>query len=165
MFYEAGDAVEGRVGSADGRVREGDGIFLNKLESPALGPSIGPKGPAHRVSLGLSHLSGLRQGPFKETQEELGCDLRPNVTYGEKGEGFGPVGPVAAEGGDLNGEGISSPRARAQSPGVEKGSGDADSLVRGEAPSASRPSTQIFSSERRAFIVEDPIVDNLRAAS
>ncbi|RVW33333.1 putative ribonuclease H protein [Vitis vinifera] len=109
----------GRVGSADGQVREGDGFFLNKLESPALGPS----------------------------------------------EGFGPVGPDAAEGGDLNGEGFSSPRARAQSPGVEKGSGDADSLVRGEAPSASRPSAQIFSSERRAFIVEDPIVDNLRAAS
>ena len=109
VIYEAGDAVEGRVGSADGWVREGDGIFLNKLESPALGPSIGPKGPAHGVSLGLSQLSGLRQGPFKETQEELGCDLRPNVTYGEKGEGFGPVGPVAAEGGDLNGEGISSP--------------------------------------------------------
>ena len=114
VFYEAGDAVEGRVGSADGRVREGDGIFLNKLESPAFGPSIGPKGPAHGVSLGLSHLSGFRQGPFKETQEKLGCVLRPNVTYGEKGEGFGPVGPVAAEGGDLNGEGISSPRARAQ---------------------------------------------------
>ncbi|RVX19564.1 hypothetical protein CK203_005040 [Vitis vinifera] len=78
VFYEAGDAVEGRVGSADGR------------------------------------------GPFKETQEELGCVLRPNVTYGEKGEGFGPVGPVAAEGGDLNGEGISSPRARAQSPAWRK---------------------------------------------
>ena len=60
VIYEARDAVEGRVGSADGRVREGDGIFLNKLESPALGPSIGPKGPAHGVSLGLSQLSGLR---------------------------------------------------------------------------------------------------------
>ncbi|RVW37272.1 hypothetical protein CK203_088147 [Vitis vinifera] len=140
VLYEAGDAVEGRVGSADGQVREGDGFFLNKLESPALGPSIGPKRPAHGVSLGLPQLSGLRQGPFKETQEDLGCVLRLNVSYGEKGEGFGPVGPVAAEGGDLNGKGISSPRARAQSPGVEKGSGDADSLVRGEAPSASRPS-------------------------
>ena len=165
VLYEAGDAVEGRVGSADGRVREGDGIFLNKLESPALGPSIGPKGPAHGVSLGLPQLSGLRQGSFKGTQEDLGCDLRPNVSYGEKGEGFGSVGPDAAEGGDLNGEGFSSPRARAQSPGVEKGSGVADSLVRGEAPSASRPSAQLFSSERRAFTVEDPIVDNMRAAS
>ncbi|RVW53836.1 Trafficking protein particle complex II-specific subunit 120-like [Vitis vinifera] len=105
------------------------------------------------------------QGSFKGTQEDLGCDLRPNVSYGEKGEGFGSVGPDAAEGGDLNGEGFSSPRARAQSPGVEKGSGVADSLVRGEAPSASRPSAQLFSSERRAFIVEDPIVDNMRAAS
>ena len=38
-------------------------------------------------------------------------------------------------------------------------------LVRGEAPSASRPSAQIFSSESQAFIVEDPIVDILRAAS
>ena len=38
-------------------------------------------------------------------------------------------------------------------------------LVRGEAPSASRPSAQIFSSESQAFIVEDPIVDNLRVAS
>ena len=168
VFYEVGDAVEGRVGSVDGRVREGDVIFLNKLESPALGPSIGPKGPkgpAHGVSLGLSQVSGLRQGSFKGTQEDLGCDLRPNVSYGEKGEGFGSVGPDAAEGGDLNGEGFSSPRARAQSPGAEKGSGDADSLVRGEAPSAFRPSAQLFSSERRALIVEDPIVDNLRAAS
>ena len=95
----------------------------------------------------------------------MGCDLRPNVTYGEKGEGFGPVGPVAAEGGDLNGEGISSPRARAQSPKVEKGSGDADLLVRGEAPSASRPTAQTFSSESQVFIVEDPIIDSLRAAS
>ncbi|RVW80725.1 hypothetical protein CK203_053943 [Vitis vinifera] len=45
---------------------------------------------------------------------------------------LGLVGPVAAEGGDLNGEGISSPRARAQLPEVEKGSGDADLLVRGK---------------------------------
>ena len=165
VIYEAGDAVEGKVGSADGRVREGDGIFLNKLESPAFGPSIGPKGPVHGVSLGLFHLSGSRLGPFKETQEVLGCDLRPNVSFGEKGEGFGPVGPAAAEGGDLNGEGISSPRARAQSPEVEKGSGDVDLLVRGEAPSASRPTAKTSSSERQAFIVEDPIVDILRAAS
>ncbi|RVW23507.1 hypothetical protein CK203_090737 [Vitis vinifera] len=44
VFYEAGDAVEGRVGSADGRVREGNVISLNKLDNPALGPSIGPTG-------------------------------------------------------------------------------------------------------------------------
>ena len=84
VFYEAGDAVEGRVGSADGQVREGDGFFLNKLESPALGPSIGPKGPAHGVSLGLTQLSGLRQGPFKETQEDLGCVLRLGLFRGER---------------------------------------------------------------------------------
>ena len=75
VLYVAGDEVEGRVGSADGQVREGDGFFLNKLESPALGPSIGPKGPkgpAHGVSLGLSQVSGLRQGSFKGTQEDLG---------------------------------------------------------------------------------------------
>ena len=158
VFYEAGDAVEGRVGSADGRVREGDVISLNKLDSPALRPSIGPNGPVNGVILGLSQLSGERQGPFKETQEELGCDSRPNVTYGVKGAGFGLVGPVAAEGGDLNGEGISrgisSPRARAQSPGVEKGLGDADLLVLGEVPSASCPRAQMFSLESGAFVVE-----------
>ena len=114
---------------------------------------------------GLSQLSGKRQGPFKETQEELGRDSRPNVTYGVKGVGFGLVGPVAAKEGDLTGEGISSPRARAQSPGVEKGLGDADLLVLGEVPSASRPRAQMFSSESGAFVVEDPIVDKLRAAS
>ena len=48
---------------------------------------------------------------------------------------------------------------------MEKGSGDAVFLVRGKAPSASRPTAQIFRSESQAFIVEDPIVDNLRAAS
>ena len=48
---------------------------------------------------------------------------------------------------------------------MEKGSGDADLLVRGEAPSASRPTAQTFSSGSQAFIVEDPIVDNLSAAS
>ena len=60
VFYEAGDAVEGRVGSADGRVREGDVISLNKLHSPDLGPSIGPNEPIHGVFLGLSQLSGER---------------------------------------------------------------------------------------------------------
>ncbi|RVW65755.1 LINE-1 retrotransposable element ORF2 protein [Vitis vinifera] len=75
-------------------------------------------------------------------------DLCPAVLYEAGDEVEGRVGsaewtgPDAAEGGDLNGEGFSSPRARAQSPGAEKGSGDADSLV-----------------------LEDPIVDNLRAAS
>ncbi|RVW56446.1 hypothetical protein CK203_072540 [Vitis vinifera] len=112
----------------------------------------GPKGPAHGVSLGLSQVSGLRQWSFKGTQEDLGCDLRPNVSYGEKGEGFGSVGPDAAEGGDLNGEGFSSPRARAQSPGVEKGSGVADSLVRGKQPSASRPSAQYLA--RRGVLLQ-----------
>ena len=150
--------MEGRIGSADGRVREGDVISLNKLDSPALRPSIGPNGPVNGVILGLSQLSGEMQGPFKETQEELGCDSRPNVTYGVKGAGFGLVGPVAAEGGDLNGEGISrgisSPRARAQSPGVEKGLGDADLLVLGEVPSASCPRAQMFSLESGAFVVE-----------
>ena len=48
---------------------------------------------------------------------------------------------------------------------MEKGSGDVVFLVRGKAPSAFRPTAQIFSSKSQAFIVEDPIVDNLRVVS
>ena len=166
VISDAGTAVEGRVGSADGRVKGDKQSACNTLDGSVFGPNSGPNASVIGVFQGPSFERGESQGPLNVSLKSVGHKSRPinsldelGCREGENGAGFGLEGLVAVAGEALTGEGPLASRPRAISTSLEvEAIGVADPLDPGEVPSASRPRAQAISLARGAFGDVDPFV-------
>ncbi|RVW55705.1 hypothetical protein CK203_085215 [Vitis vinifera] len=115
-------AVEGRVGSADGRVKGDMQAACNMLDGSVFGPCSEPNGAGIGVLQGLSFVGGKCQGPIIVPLKSMGHTARPIISIeelgcseGEKGAGCGLDGLAAVVGEAISGEGPLDSRSRASS--------------------------------------------------
>ena len=69
VIFEARTAVEGGVGTVDGRVKGGREFSFKRMDNSVFGPKgpcFGPNGLVNGVTQGPFKESGEIQGPFKE---------------------------------------------------------------------------------------------------
>ncbi|WJZ80732.1 hypothetical protein VitviT2T_000628 [Vitis vinifera] len=160
----AGTAVEGRVGSADGRVKGDMQAACNMLDGSVFGPCSEPNGAGIGVLQGLSFEGGNCQGPFIVPLKSMGHTARPIISFeelgcseGEKGAGCGLDGLAAVVGEAISREGPLDSRPRASSSSLEaEEMGVADPLEPGD--DLSRPRAQVRSMARGVSGDVDPLV-------
>ena len=126
VISDAGTAVEGRVDSADGRVKGDMQAACNMLDGSVVGPCSEPNGAGIGVLQGLSFVGGMSQGPIIVPLKSMGHTARPIISIeelgcseGEKGAGCGLDGLAAVIGEAISGEGPLDSRSRASSSSLE----------------------------------------------
>ena len=164
VISDAGTAVEGRVGSADGRVKGDMQAACNMLDGSVVGPCSEPNGAGIGVLQGLSFVGGMSQGPIIVPLKSMGHTARPIISIeelgcseGEKGAGCGLDGLATVIGEAISGEGPLDSRSRASSSSLEADAmGVADPLEPGD--DLSRPRAQVRSMARGVSGDVDPLV-------